>query len=69
MFQKKILIILFLTVDLTLSLKSSDFCILKQQKECKGFYNKEQNYQISRSLFGSDRNERVNHKSQKHNYR
>jgi len=46
MFHKKILITLFLAVHLTLSLKSSDFCILTQQKECKGYYDKHETYRI-----------------------
>ena len=45
MFNKKSLIILCLTLHLTIGLKSSDFCSLKQQ-ECKGFYDKQQNYEI-----------------------
>jgi len=49
MFNKKILIILFLTIHLAISLKSTDFCIVKQQ-ECKGFYNYKQNYQIECKL-------------------
>ncbi len=45
MFNKKSFIILCLTLHLTIGLKSSDFCSLKQQ-ECKGFYDKQQNYEI-----------------------
>ena len=49
MFKKILLIILFLTLNLTFSLKSSDFCILKQQ-ECKGFYDEKKSYQIKCDL-------------------
>jgi len=49
MFNKSNLIILFLTVNLAISLKSTDFCIIKQQ-ECKGFYDYHQNYQIKCEL-------------------
>jgi len=47
MFHKNILIFLSLIIRLTSGLKSTDFCILKQ-KECKGYYDKQQqeNYQI-----------------------
>jgi hypothetical protein len=45
MFKKKILIFLCLLFHLTFGLKSADFCILKQ-KECKGFYDRKQNYKI-----------------------
>ncbi len=44
MFRKNILIILCATLQLANSLKSTDFCILKQQ-QCKGYYDKQQNYQ------------------------
>jgi len=43
MFKK---IILVITVQLAVCLKSTDFCTLKQYA-CKGFYDKEQNYQIN----------------------
>ena len=43
MLNKKILIILCLTLHLTVSLKSLNFCHLKQQ-ECKGFYDEKHNY-------------------------
>lgn len=43
MFNKKSLIILILTIHLTISLRSNDFCIVKQQ-DCKGFYDKNDNY-------------------------
>ncbi len=40
--------ILFLTINLTISLKSDNFCFLKkgeeQQLECKGYYDYQQNY-------------------------
>jgi hypothetical protein len=49
MFKKTILIIIFLTLHLTLSLKSTHFCILKQQ-ECKGFYNRQEYYHIKCNL-------------------
>lgn len=42
MFNKKILIFLFLA-DLTLCIKPTDFCILKQE-ECKGYYDINQIY-------------------------
>jgi len=42
MFNKRSLIFL-LTLHLVMSLKSNDFCILKQ-KECKGFYDKQHKY-------------------------
>jgi hypothetical protein len=45
MFNKKSLIVLFLTLHLTNGLKSTDFCIQKQN-ECKGFYDKHENYFI-----------------------
>jgi len=38
-------LIIILIVHLANSLKSVDFCILNQQ-ECKGFYDKDQNYEI-----------------------
>ena len=41
-----IFFLLLFTLHLTLSLKSTDFCIPKQ-KECKGYYDKQQNYQIN----------------------
>jgi hypothetical protein len=41
-----IIIMLFLLIiDLTIGLKSTDFCVLKQQ-EYKGFYDEKLNYQI-----------------------
>jgi hypothetical protein len=49
MFNKNTLTLLFLTFNLTKSLKSIDLCILKQ-KECKGFYNKQENYEIKCDL-------------------
>ena len=40
--------ILFLTINLTISLKSNNFCFLKQEEEqqleCKGYYDYQQNY-------------------------
>ena len=46
MLNKKILVILMLKLHLTIfCLKSTEFCIRKQQ-ECKGFYDRTQNYQI-----------------------
>ncbi len=38
MIKKISLILLFLTIHLTISLKSTDFCIPKQQKECNESY-------------------------------
>jgi hypothetical protein len=35
--------IIFFILHLTISLKSNDFCIVKQQ-DCKGFYDKDDNY-------------------------
>ncbi len=49
MFNKKNLLILFLTFNLTLSLESTDFCKL-EQKVCKGHYDVKQNYQIKCGL-------------------
>ena len=49
MFSKKIIILLFLTVHLTLSLKPTEFCIIKQ-KECKGYHDKNQIYNTNCSL-------------------
>jgi hypothetical protein len=46
MIKKISLILLILTIHLTISLKSTDFCIPKQQKECKGYYDRHQKYQI-----------------------
>jgi hypothetical protein len=46
MIKKISLILLFLTLHLTISLKSTDFCIPKQQKECKGYYDRHKKYQI-----------------------
>jgi hypothetical protein len=45
MFSKKSIIFLFLALHLAIGLKSIDFCTSKQQ-ECKGIYDKNQNYQI-----------------------
>ncbi len=45
MFKKRSFIFLVLTLHLSLSLKSIDFCVLKQQ-ECKGYYDKNQIYHI-----------------------
>ena len=42
---KKVLILLFLIFNLTFALKSSNFCVPKQQ-ECKGYYDDNQNYKI-----------------------
>jgi hypothetical protein len=49
MFNKNTLILLLLTFNLAKSLKSIDLCILKQ-KECKGFYNEQENYDIKCDL-------------------
>ena len=49
MFNKNTLILLLLTFNLAKSLKSIDLCILKQ-KECKGFYNEQENYEIKCDL-------------------
>ena len=46
MIKKLSLILLFLTLNLTISLKSTDFCIPKQQNECKGYYDRHKKYQI-----------------------
>ncbi len=46
MFKKISLIFLFLTlINLTKCLKSNDVCF-QNQKECKGFYDKQENYQL-----------------------
>ena len=45
MLNKILLFLIFLTLKLTASLKPTDFCALKQQQECKGYYDKESNYQ------------------------
>jgi hypothetical protein len=45
MLNKKILFLLYLSLKLTICLKSTDFCILKQQ-ECKGFYDNQHKYHI-----------------------
>ena len=45
-FNENIIFLFLFTLHLTLGLKSTDFCILKQ-KECKGYYDKYQNYQIN----------------------
>ena len=44
MLNKQILIILLLSLHLTLSLKSANFCKL-EQKVCKGYYDTKQKYQ------------------------
>lgn len=49
MFNKKILVILFLIFNLTLSLKSINFCKL-EQKVCKGYYDTKQKYQTKCGL-------------------
>jgi hypothetical protein len=49
MFNKKYLILLFLTFHLTIGLKSTDFCILKQKK-CKGYYDGLGNYHVNCDL-------------------
>jgi hypothetical protein len=43
MLNKKILVILFSALHLVISLKSSDYCFLKQ-KECKGYYDENKIY-------------------------
>ncbi len=43
--KKNIILILFFIVHLTLSLKSIDFCIAKQEA-CKGFYDEKHEYKI-----------------------
>jgi hypothetical protein len=46
MLNKKFIVILLLKLHLTIfCLKPTEFCILRQQ-ECKGFYDRSQNYQI-----------------------
>lgn len=45
MLNKKNLFLLYLSLNLTICLKSNDFCILKQQ-ECKGFHDNQHKYQI-----------------------
>jgi hypothetical protein len=45
MLNKKSKILIFLTLHLAIGLKSIDFCTSKQQ-ECKGIYDKNQNYHI-----------------------
>ena len=46
MFNKKCLILILLAqLNFTFSLKSTDFCTIKQ-KECKGYNDESQNYQI-----------------------
>jgi hypothetical protein len=47
--EKNILLILLFRFQLAMSLKSSDFCITKQEV-CKGFYNEKYNYQIKCEL-------------------
>jgi len=47
--KTNILIFLILTVNFSNCLKSTVFCILKQ-KECKGFYDKNQNYEQESSI-------------------
>ena len=39
----------FLTINSTICLKSTDLCTLKQ-KECKGFYDEQENYHIECNL-------------------
>jgi hypothetical protein len=46
MIKKLSLILLFLTLHLAISLTSTDFCIPKQQNECKGYYDRHKKYQI-----------------------
>ena len=48
MLNKTILVILLLKLHLTIiiCLKSTEFCVRKQQ-ECKGFYDRTQNYEIN----------------------
>jgi hypothetical protein len=45
MLNKNVLIILFLILHLTNSLKTSDLCILNEQHECKGSNDLKKNYQ------------------------
>ena len=45
MFEKKSLIVVFLALHLTISLKIKDFC-LRKQEECKGYYDEKQIYKI-----------------------
>lgn len=47
--KKNVIVILFFILHLTLSLKSTDFCIAKQEA-CKGFYDKNHKYQIKCEL-------------------
>lgn len=47
MFNKKSLINLFLLFNLAMSIKTNNFCFIKQ-KECKGYYK--QHYQIKCEL-------------------
>ena len=49
MLNRKILIILLLGLHLAFSLKSANFCKIKQ-KECKGHYNKKQKYETKCDL-------------------
>jgi hypothetical protein len=49
-------IILFFTLNLTISLKTTDFCILNQQ-ECKGFYDRKENYYTKCDLIKCHDNE------------
>jgi hypothetical protein len=49
MLKKQILIILLLSLHLTLSLKSANFCKL-EQKVCKGFYDTKQKYETKCNL-------------------
>jgi hypothetical protein len=46
MIKKISLILLILSITFAISLKSTDFCIPKQQKECKGYYDRHKKYQI-----------------------
>jgi hypothetical protein len=50
MFNKKNLILYLLTLYSVTSLKSTDFCNLNKQQECKGFYDKQHNYHIKCEL-------------------
>jgi hypothetical protein len=56
MFNQKSVIILFFTFNLTTSLKTTDFCILNQQ-ECKGFYDRKENYHTKCDLIKCHGNE------------
>jgi hypothetical protein len=45
MYKNKILILILLTLHLAISLKTNNFCMIKQQV-CNGFYDENQNYEI-----------------------